>query len=85
MAHHGFPPDLIRDQHDWNRVYQALATAPPGIGTTVLRRRLLRLSCRIACHPFWGDRRSAATWAQLRRHVREHEQQDAHPDVARAA
>jgi hypothetical protein len=73
MAHHGFPLDLIHDQQAWTGTYEELATAQPGASTTVLRRRLLLLSCRIASHPHWADNRSTTTWAQLRRQARKTE------------
>ncbi|MDT0341452.1 hypothetical protein [Streptomyces litchfieldiae] len=73
MALSDFPADLVRDQHAWNRTYQALATAGP-LNHTALRRRLIRLSCRIMIHPFWGDGRRSATLGELRRRARDHEQ-----------
>jgi hypothetical protein len=76
MAQPAYPLDLVRDQRAWNRAYEALATARPGTSTTVLRRRLLRLSCRIAFHPWWTESRSATTWAQLRHDVLAYEQRD---------
>jgi hypothetical protein len=66
-----FPPDLVRDQQAWHGTYEALAAARPGASTTVLRRRLLWLSRRIAAHPHWGDSRCTTSWAQLRRQARE--------------
>ncbi|MGP3971899.1 hypothetical protein [Streptomyces sp. 6N223] len=71
MANPGFPPDLVRDQQAWHGTYKALASAQPGASTTVLRRRLLWLSRRIASHPHWADNRSTASWAQLRREAHE--------------
>ena len=69
MVNPGFPEDLVRDQHAWNHVYRRLATCGPE-EYAVLRRRLLHLSGRIAFHPHWAGRRSAAGWAELRRQVR---------------
>ncbi|RKN44997.1 hypothetical protein [Streptomyces hoynatensis] len=81
MVNPGFPEDLVRDQHAWNRAYRQLAGCGPG-EYAVLRRRLLHLSCRIAFHPHWAGCRSAAGWAELRRHVRRSE---AARSLARAA
>jgi hypothetical protein len=54
----------------WNRTYEALTEQP--VHTTVLRRRLRLLSCRILWHPFWstGPGRSPAARVELRRQVR---------------
>ncbi|MGP4110279.1 hypothetical protein ACTWP5_05100 [Streptomyces sp. 4N509B] len=54
-----FPDDLIRAQREWHATYRALA-APGRHGTTVLRRRLLRLSTRIWWHPYWRTAPGAA-------------------------
>ncbi|MEV7275080.1 hypothetical protein ACIQIG_33120 [Streptomyces bacillaris] len=48
-----FPDDLIRAQQEWHATYRALAVPRPR-RTAELRRRLLRLSVRIHCHPFWS-------------------------------
>ncbi|RKN10877.1 hypothetical protein [Streptomyces radicis] len=72
MVNSGFPDDLVRDQHAWNHTYQRLVTCRPE-EYTVLRRRLLHLSCRIAYHPHWAGHRSAASWAELRHDTRRHE------------
>lgn len=47
-----FPADLMQTQAAWNASCQALA-APRPRDTTVLRRRLLRLSLRLWWHPYW--------------------------------
>lgn len=47
-----FPLDLVRVQAAWADTYAELASAGTG-STTVLRRRLLRLSVRLWWHPFW--------------------------------
>ncbi|MCA1221929.1 hypothetical protein [Streptomyces sp. 8L] len=47
-----FPDDLVQTQAAWNATYDALA-APRPRDTTVLRRRLLRLSVRLWWHPYW--------------------------------
>ncbi|MFC9431666.1 hypothetical protein [Streptomyces sp. NPDC056987] len=71
MASPTFPEDLLQAQREWNRTYEALAASCPG--TTVLRRRLLRLSDVIAHHPFLagGPGRSSALRCELRRAARE--------------
>lgn len=48
-----FPDDLLRAQQAWHAAYRELA-APRPRHTTVLRRRLLKLSVRIQWHPFWA-------------------------------
>ncbi|MEU6702128.1 hypothetical protein [Streptomyces wuyuanensis] len=74
MARNGFPDDLVQIQRDWLRTYEALARCSPGVGTTVLRRRLIVESCRIARHPFWAESgRSPAMWGELRRIARAHD------------
>ncbi|ONK11665.1 hypothetical protein [Streptomyces sp. MP131-18] len=70
-----FPRDLVRDQRDWNRTYAALAQAGP-VGQTSLRRRLIRLSARLAFHPFWNADRPSATPAELRHQVRVQERRE---------
>ncbi|MFJ2112429.1 hypothetical protein ACIOEX_11140 [Streptomyces sp. NPDC087850] len=69
-----FPDDLIRVQLAWTRTYEALA-AHSG-DAAVLRRRLIHLSSRIACHPFLatGPGRSPAVRVELRRAARAHAQ-----------
>ncbi|MFF4323237.1 hypothetical protein [Streptomyces sp. NPDC001568] len=66
-----FPDDLLSLQAAWLTTYRALAHAPAGSGTDVLRRRLIRLSCRIHAHPYWSaPGRSRAGGADLRRRAR---------------
>ncbi|MFE0686072.1 hypothetical protein ACFW17_35450 [Streptomyces sp. NPDC058961] len=69
-----FPPDLVQTQREWTLTYEALARTPL---RTVLRRRLLLLSCRIASHPYWDDwaGRSTAGRTELRRQARAEESQ----------
>ncbi|WP_189961789.1 hypothetical protein [Streptomyces violascens] len=63
-----FPHDLVQLQREWNRTYEALASAP---FRTVLRRRLQLLSCRIAGHPYLSrPGRSSASRTELRRQAR---------------
>jgi hypothetical protein len=52
---HVFPDDLVQAQRDWYTTYRELSETGSGAGTrtTVLRRRLVRLSVRISAHPFW--------------------------------
>ncbi|MEU9960548.1 hypothetical protein [Streptomyces sp. NPDC050982] len=73
MVHTSFPPDLIRAQRDWNRIYEALAQRP--CHTAVLRRRLRELSSQLAAHPFWETEAgwSSAARLELRRQVRAEE------------
>ncbi|MFI0742422.1 hypothetical protein ACH4PU_30750 [Streptomyces sp. NPDC021100] len=67
-----FPHDLVQAQRDWITTYQALAATPRSNATTALRRRMLRLSVRIFCHPYWsaGPGRSSAGQVELRRQAR---------------
>lgn len=52
---HVFPDDLVQAQRDWYATYRRLAaTGAAGAQTTVLRRRLVRLSVRITAHPYWA-------------------------------
>ncbi|WSW79812.1 hypothetical protein OG390_48125 [Streptomyces sp. NBC_00996] len=71
MTHGTFPDDLIETQRDWNRTYEALARRSPA-RSTVLRRRLLALSCRLVGHPFWSTPTggSRTSWVELRRLAR---------------
>ncbi|MFF8381577.1 hypothetical protein ACF07V_36380 [Streptomyces sp. NPDC015661] len=48
-----FPYDLVRTQRAWADTYAQLANVGNG-STTVLRRRLLRLSVRLWWHPYWA-------------------------------
>ncbi|AVZ74000.1 hypothetical protein SLUN_19370 [Streptomyces lunaelactis] len=78
MAHTAFPSDLVEAQRAWDRTYAELAARE--VPYTALRRRLLRLSCRLAAHPFWGtDRgRSPAARVELRELVRSQEEGETH-------
>lgn len=62
-----FPDDLVGLQADWLRTYRALAGRPATAGTTVLRRRLIALSCAIHVHPYWSRPARAGGPAELRR------------------
>ena len=53
MHHHTFPADLVQAQRDWYATYRQLAGAA-GSQTTVLRRRLVRLSVQVTAHPYWA-------------------------------
>ncbi|MFJ6354830.1 hypothetical protein ACIQKB_35905 [Streptomyces sp. NPDC092046] len=53
MTPRPFPADLVRTQQAWTATYTALAAAGTG-STTVLRRRLLRLSVALWWHPWWA-------------------------------
>ncbi|MCX4531022.1 hypothetical protein [Streptomyces sp. NBC_01669] len=66
-----YPDDLMHAQREWHCTYEALAALPPTAGATTLRRRLLRLSSRIAQHPHWSARGCpSAARAELRRAAR---------------
>ncbi|MBM9509899.1 hypothetical protein [Actinacidiphila acididurans] len=63
---HAFPDDLIQAQRDWYTTYRRLATAGGAPAqTTVLRRRLVRLSVRITAHPFWTTLPGTAPAARM--------------------
>lgn len=65
-----FPDDLVQTQAAWNATYQALAEPRPR-DTTVLRRRLLRLSVRLWWHPYWETAPSVpAARSELRQMAR---------------
>jgi hypothetical protein len=65
MKQHDFPADLIEAQRDWYVTYGQLADAPTGTQTTVLRRRLQRLSVRISTHPYWASLPGTAPAARM--------------------
>jgi hypothetical protein len=66
MPHHAFPDDLIQAQRDWYSTYRELAASgAAGTRTTVLRRRLVRLSVRITAHPFWTTLPGTAPAARM--------------------
>ncbi|MDF2259752.1 hypothetical protein [Streptantibioticus ferralitis] len=54
MTSYAFPDDLLQAQRDWYTAYRQLAEAKHPAQTTVLRRRLQRLSVEISTHPFWA-------------------------------
>ncbi|MEH0548914.1 hypothetical protein ACWGH3_01945 [Streptomyces sp. NPDC054884] len=53
------PADLAEALEDWHTTYRRLAAQP----CSALRRRLIRLSCEVLSHPYWGGGRSAAARA----------------------
>jgi hypothetical protein len=66
MHHHTFPADLVQAQRDWYATYRELAASGgSGTHTTVLRRRLVRLSVRITAHPFWATLPGSAPAARM--------------------
>ncbi|MEV8625995.1 hypothetical protein [Streptomyces sp. NPDC051079] len=70
MVHRPFPADLIRTQQAWTATYTALADVGTG-STTVLRRRLLRLSVALWWHPWWAvSGEGSAARVELRELVR---------------
>jgi hypothetical protein len=74
MGRTAFPLDLIRTQHEWNRTYAALdRRRGVPVETAALRRRLQRLSVRLAAHPFWETSAgpSPAARVELRQRVGE--------------
>jgi hypothetical protein len=77
MAQTTFPDDLVQAQEDWNRTYAALAASRPR-STAALRRRLLRLSVRVVCHPFWSTAagQSSACRAELRQLARDRDHRE---------
>ena len=60
-----FPDDLVQAQRDWYATYRELAASSAGSRTTVLRRRLVRLSVRISAHPFWASLPGSAPAARM--------------------
>jgi hypothetical protein len=63
---YAFPDDLLDAQRDWYAVYALLADrAATGTQTTVLRRRLQRLSVRVATHPHWAAYAGGAPTARM--------------------
>lgn len=60
-----FPPDLVSAQRAWYATYRQLAAAE-GTQTTVLRRRLVRLSVLVAAHPYWTTVPHDAPAARMR-------------------
>ncbi|CAG6398609.1 hypothetical protein NMG29_23545 [Streptomyces cocklensis] len=64
MHHHTFPADLVQAQRDWYATYRQLAGAA-GTQTTVLRRRLVRLSVMVTAHPYWATVPSSAPAARM--------------------
>jgi hypothetical protein len=64
MHHHTFPADLVQAQRDWYATYRQLAGAA-GTQTSVLRRRLVRLSVLVTAHPYWATVPSSAPAARM--------------------
>jgi hypothetical protein len=63
---HLFPDDLVQAQRDWYTTYRQLAASGGAPAqTTVLRRRLVRLSVRITAHPFWTTLPGTAPAARM--------------------
>ncbi|MFF1395985.1 hypothetical protein ACFVZD_19480 [Streptomyces sp. NPDC058287] len=59
---HPLPDDVLNTQREWAVTYERLAEQP---GRTALRRRLYRLSVRLAAYPL-----SPAERVELRRQAR---------------
>ncbi|MFE5688688.1 hypothetical protein [Streptomyces sp. NPDC056512] len=59
------PNDIVSTQREWTATYERLAGQP---GRTALRRRLYRLSVRLAAYPL-----SPAERMELRRRARDEE------------
>lgn len=53
MTSYAFPDDLLQAQRDWYAAYGQLASSELPAQTTVLRRRLQKLSVQISTHPYW--------------------------------
>ncbi|WP_326773900.1 hypothetical protein [Streptomyces sp. NBC_01445] len=62
---HTIPNDAVNTQREWTATYERLARQP---GRTALRRRLYRLSVRLAAYPL-----SPAARVELRRRARDEE------------
>ncbi|MFF8610992.1 hypothetical protein ACF06X_34370 [Streptomyces sp. NPDC015346] len=74
MRHDPFPDDLVAAQRSWAATYEELAR-PGTTRSTVLRRRLIRLSGQVYFHPSWDQPRPGAgrpELAQLIRAERDH-------------
>ncbi|MCZ1019835.1 hypothetical protein O1M07_37945 [Streptomyces albulus] len=76
-----YPDDLLQAQRDWYATYRQLAAADTPGRTTALRRRLQRLSVRIATHPYWEriPGRAAAARMALKQAARELESEAIRP------
>lgn len=62
---YSFPDDLLEAQRDWYAVYRKLAGTRHTSQTTVLRRRLQRLSVTISTHPYWTQLAGGAPAARM--------------------
>lgn len=63
---YAFPEDLLTAQRDWYAVYGLLADrTATAMQTTVLRRRLQRLSVRVSTHPHWATYAGRAPEARM--------------------
>ncbi|MCQ4084512.1 hypothetical protein NGB36_29050 [Streptomyces sp. RB6PN25] len=60
-----FPDDLLHAQRAWYAVYRQLAEAAHPAETTVLRRKLQRLSVLISTHPYWATLPGRAPAARM--------------------
>ncbi|QHC26408.1 hypothetical protein [Streptomyces sp. GS7] len=65
MTHHDIPEHLVQAQTAWYAVYQRLASVNNTSETTVLRRRLQRLSVQIATDPYWATIPGSAPAARM--------------------
>lgn len=63
-----FPAELLATQRQWYVIYYRLAAGGPESQrqTAILRRQLLRLSVRIAAHPYWESDPSPAARMALK-------------------
>ncbi|HEY3478039.1 MAG TPA: hypothetical protein VGL02_03985 [Streptomyces sp.] len=63
---YSFPQDLLEAQRDWYVVYGLLADRSCSAAqSTVLRRRLQRLSVRVSTHPHWATYAGRAPEARM--------------------
>ncbi|MGD3109292.1 hypothetical protein [Streptomyces sp. YGL11-2] len=65
MTHYEIPERLVQAQTAWYAIYQQLASADNTSETTVLRRRLQRLSVQIATDPYWATIPGSAPAARM--------------------
>ncbi|MEU0953885.1 hypothetical protein ABZ353_16305 [Streptomyces niveus] len=72
----------MASQRARDRAYRALAESAHGSGTTVLRRRLIRLSARIWWHPYWSTSASSGPADRVALRGRAREPESGGPSVS---
>ena len=55
------PSDLAQTLEEWHATYRRLAAQP----RSPLRRKLIRLSCKVLFHPHWENGRTTAARSAL--------------------